>query len=460
MVKWRSLLLAANPILVCPLIQPHDLETMLTDEQRKRAFRIIIMTQCLGMLSAFLFQNGFYLNYFTKLGFSSASFATLAALPSLLSVVLLLPFAFLSDRMGKLKLALMGQVLVVTSMAIMLGAGWIGRGQAMTLVVVSLILFSIGGSLQGASWFALLNPIIPSAIRGRFFGRLRVTFMIVNIVFTLAIAGMLKLTQAMWAFQTLVVVVLVAHIFRYFTYAKIPELEREDGEEHRQRSFRKACLQVFKVPGFLQFNSYLFLITLFTAGVPIVFGLMEKDVFAFTEAQIMMAGNFFLAGNVAGCALGGRAVDKLGTKIVFLITHLAYAGIMILMLGRAAMPWSIYIHVLLCTFLFSITGGVNGIAATSELMALIPATNKSLSTAVNMMLFNFGIALSALFVSRLIEWEILSKAWKLGGQSFTDYDTILIAFASLTILMLATIGLVPKVVKNVELMPGSGVPRP
>ncbi len=432
---------------------------MLTEEQRKRVFGIIIMTQCLGMLSAFLFQNGFYLNYFTKLGFSSASFASLAALPSLLSVVLLLPFAFLSDRIGKLKLALFGQVLVVASLAGMLGAGWLDSGMAMMLVVTSLILFSVGGSLQGASWFALLNPIVPAAIRGRFFGRLRVTFMCVNILFALAVAGVMKMTQAMWAFQALVGVVLVAHILRYFTYAKIPELEREDGEAHRKRSFFKACLQVFRIPGFSQFNAYLFLITLFTAGVPIVFGLMQKDVFAFSEAQIMMAGNFFLAGSVAGCALGGRAVDRLGTKVVFIITHFSYAAIILLMLGRDAMPWSIFVHVLLCSFLFSTTGGVAGIAATSELLALIPATNKSLSTAVNMMLFNLGMALSALFVSRLIEWEILAERWELHGVSLTDYDTILIAFASLVILMLATIGLVPKVVKNVQLMPGSGYPR-
>ncbi|QBG48135.1 MFS transporter [Verrucomicrobia bacterium S94] len=431
---------------------------MITDERRTRAFRIIITTQCLGMLSAFLFQNGFYLNYFTKLGFSSSSFASLSALPSLFSVFLLLPFAFLSDRMGKLKLALIGQVMTVLSLVMMLAAGWMRAG--MVMVVGSLLLFCIGGSLQGASWFALLNPIVPSSIRGRFFGRLRVTFMVVNILFTLAVAGMMKLTQAMWAFQSLVGVILVAHVLRYFTYARIPELEREDGEAHKQKSFIQACREVSGIPGFPQFNAYLFLITLFTAGVPIVFGLMQKDVFRFTEAQIMLAGNFFLAGNVAGCALGGRAVDRFGTKRVFLFTHLAYAGTILAMLVRDLMPWPIFVHVLACTFVFSLVGAMAGVATTSEVMALIPATNKSLSTSVNMTLFNLGMALSGLVVSRLIEWHALAEKWKLAGLSFTDYDAILIGFAGLIIFMLASIGLIPKVVKNVQLMPGSGIPRP
>lgn len=432
---------------------------MLTEEQRKRAFRTIIMTQCLGMLSAFLFHNGFYLNYFTKLGFSSASFAWLAVLPALCSVVLLLPFAFLSDRMGKLKLALIGQVMVISSLALMLAAGWARGPGVMAVVIGSLLLFCVGGSLQGSSWFALLNPIVPAEMRGRFFGRLRVTFMSVNIVFTLAVAGILKWTQSMGAFQMVIGIIFAAHVLRFFTYARIPELEREDGAAHRQRSFFGACAQVFRIPGFAPFNAYIFLITLFTAGVPIVFGLMQKDVFRFSEAQIMMTGNFYLAGTLAGCGVGGRAVDRFGTRWVFLFTHLAYAAIILSLMLRAVMPWSVFVHMAGCTFMFSFTVAMAGVAATSEVLALIPATNKSLSTAVYMTLCNLGLALPGLSVSRVIEWKVLAETWQVGRFTFTEYDSILIAFAALIILMLAAIGLVPKVVKKTQLMSGGGTPR-
>ncbi len=432
---------------------------MLTDQQRARAFRTIIMTQCLGMLSAYLFQNGFYLNYFTKLGFSSASYASLSALPFLFSVLLLLPFAFLSDRLGKLKLALIGQVMVAASLAVMLSAGWMPADGAMPTVIGSLLLFCVGGSLQGSSWFALLNPIIPAETRGRFFGRLRVTFMSVNILFTLGVAGMLKLTQSLWAFQLLLGVILGAHVLRYFTYARIPELEREDGEAHRNRSFFRACRQVFRIPGFAPFNAYIFLITLFTAGVPIVFGLMQKDVLHFSESQIMVTGNFFLAGTLFGCGLGGRVVDHFGTKRVFLATQVAYASVIFLLLFRSAVPWTAFVHMILCTFLFSSIIAVSGVAATSEVLALIPAVNKSLSTAVYMTLLNLGMALPGLVVSRVIEWNVLAETWTLGSAVFSRYDTLLLAFACLILLMLAAIGLVPRVVQKAQLMSGSGTPR-
>jgi predicted MFS family arabinose efflux permease len=302
----------------------------------------------------------------------------------------------------------------------------------------------------------LLNPIIPKATRGRFFGRLRVTFMTTNILFTLLITSILKVTDSLSVFNGLLAVVLVAAILRFFTYARIPELENVGGEANHRQSFKKALSAVMALPDYIQFNSYVFLITLFTAGVPIVFGLMQKDVFGFSPAQISQVGNLFLLGGLVGCWLGGRTVDRYGTRVVFLATHLGYALIMFAMLMRYWAPWSLMVHVGGCSLLFSLVGGTAGVAVTSEVLALIPAANKSLSTAVNMSLFNLAVALSQLFVSSSISWGILSPDWKMLGQSYTTYDALLLGFMTITLLMLVTIGLVPAIAKKTQLIPGSG----
>ncbi len=429
---------------------------MLTEEQRKRAFNIIIVNQCLGMISGALFQNGFYLNYFSKLGISSAAIAMLFALPPLISVFLLLPFAFVADRMGKKRLALGGQVLLILSLGIMLAAGWGNAFYSMGLVVVSLLISSIGGSLQGASWFALLNPIIPKEIRGRFFGRLRVTFMSVTILFTVLITQVLKINETKVAFQVLLGIVLLAAIARYFTYARIPELENENGEDNHRHSFKKAFSGVLAVPSYIHFTSYVFLITLFTAGVPIVFGLMQKDVFAFSPAQITQMGNLFLIGTLIGCWLGGRTVDRYGTRAVFMATHLGYSLVVIAMLTRHWAPWPLSVHVGTCSLAFSLVGATAGVAMTSEVLALIPAANKSLSTAVTMTLFSLAVALSGMFVSRAISMDILAPEWTMLSQNYTAYDALLLVFATMILLLLMTIGLVPKIAKQAQLMPGGG----
>lgn len=432
---------------------------MLDDQQRKRVFNIIIVTQCLGMIGGALFQNGFFLNYFSLLGISSASIAMLFALPPLLGVFLLLPFAFYSDRLGKRKLALAGQILAVAGLAMIMAAGAMSGRRAMVMVVVSLLVSSIGGSLQGASWFALLNPIIPKEIRGRFFGRLRVTFQLVGILFTMLITRALKVGQSMVVFQGLLSIVLLAAVARYFTYARIPELENAQGGGHRS-TFRRSLASVLAVPGYVSFNSYVFLITLFTAAVPVVFGLMQKDVFGFTPSQITLMGMLFLVGSVIGCWVGGRLVDRCGTRFVFLVAHVAYAVIMLALLARHWTPWPLIVHAGGCSLFFSLIAGMAGVAVTSEIMALIPSANKSLSTGFSMTLINGAAALSGIGVARSISWNILSPEWTMLGRTYTAYDSLLLAFAILILLMLAAIGLVPPIMKKTQLLPGANYPRP
>ncbi len=415
---------------------------MINEKQRKRAFNAIILTQCLGMVAAVLFQNGFYLNYFAKLGLESSTIALLFALPPLVGAFVMIPFAYHSDRMGKKRLALAGQVLLIASLVAMMAAGWVGVRFAFACIAVSLLLYCVGGSLQGANWFALLIPIIPKEIRGRFFGRLRVSFMTVCFLFTLLVTRVLKSNQSMAAFQMLLGLVLVAALVRYFTYARIPELDDPRGDPNRGHSFRQALKSVFAVPGFLSFNGYVFLVVLFTGGVPIVFALMQKDVFGFSPAQITLMGTLLLAGSIAGNWVGGRISDRHGNQATLLVAHTAYAVVIIAMVARHWMPWSLLWHVGGCSFLFSLVGALAGVAITAEALILIPAANKSLSTAFHMTLVNFGTALSSLFVSHAIGLHLLAPEWAFRGYRFSDYDTLLLAFAGLVLLMLATIGLV------------------
>lgn len=432
---------------------------MLSDQQRKRVFNTIILTQCLGMLSASFFQNGFFLNYFTKLGLSSASVAFLFALPPLIGAFLMLPCAFLADRTGKLRLALIGQVMVVAGLFLTMAAGWFDLRWVLPIVAGSVLVFSIGGTLQGASWFALLNPIIPKDIRGRFFGRLRVTFMTVAILFSLLITRLLGGSETMGIFQFIVGMVCVAHVGRYFSYARIPELEKEHTDRNLQKPFQEAFMSVFKIRGFGAFNAYVLLITLFTAAIPLVYGLMQKDVFGFSPAQIQLMGTLFLAGSVAGNLVGGRLVDRWGTRMVFLLSHFSFAILLLVMLARHWIPIPLLVQVGVCTFLFNVIEATKGIAITSEILELIPARNKSLSTAVCMMFFSIGVAASQLFVSRSISWQLFAPEWTLLGKTFSAYDSLLLGFSMMLIVLLATLGLVPRVVKKVQLMPGSGYPR-
>ena len=81
-------------------------------------------------------------------------------------------------------------------------------------------------------------------------------------------------------------------------------------------------MKVLRIPGYLPFCAYCFLLMLFTGACPMIFSLMEKDVLGFSDDRIVLIGNLMALGGMLGFVLGGRMVDRFGTKYVFLCCHL------------------------------------------------------------------------------------------------------------------------------------------
>ncbi|AKJ64076.1 MFS transporter [Kiritimatiella glycovorans] len=424
----------------------------MNDAERKAVYRTIIIAQCMGMLGLVLFQNGFMLNYFSKLSLSSADIALVLALPPFVNMLVMLPSAYMSDLHGKKRLGVIGGILMQFGFLSLLVPGLRDAVHAKGLVFSGVVVFSLGNALGGSSWFALLSPLVPEHIRGRFFGRLRVTFQTVTILFTMLVTWLLDRHDDLWMFCGIILVAWVAVLSRLFFYIRIPEVEPAG---RRERHFLDALRKVIAVPGFLPFTCYAFLVALFTAGGPLIFALLEKDVLAFKPATITLMGTLLMIGITAGCFLGGRMVDRLGTRTVFVLCHFAYALFFLLFAARGffALPLTLYIGAL--TLGYGVVGGSAGIATSSELLALIPSENKSLACSFNMTLISAGCALPGILVSRLLDWEVLSESWMLAGQSLSPYDTMLIASGVMMTLLLVTLGLIPSVIHKVGLYPAA-----
>lgn len=136
----------------------------------KRALRTIIIAQCLGMIGRNLCNNGFTLAYLSRLGIPGYRILFLLSLLPLIGTLLLLPTAYFADRHGKKKIGAIGAVLSVAGFLLLPVAGFV-PSNAGIWAGTGLFIYALGNTLNGSSWFALLSPIIPEKIRGRFFGR-------------------------------------------------------------------------------------------------------------------------------------------------------------------------------------------------------------------------------------------------------------------------------------------------
>jgi len=417
----------------------------MNDLETKKAIRMILITTSLGGMSYLSFNNGLLLAYFSYLGIPSATILILLALPPLSQFVFMIPFSYLSDIYGKKLIGNFGMVLSIIGFFLMAIASVFPETYRTLVVSLGAGSFGAGTALIIGNWFALLHPIIPENIRGRFFGRLRLTWQSIGIIFTLVVIYILEQYPTLGMYQIVIGIITILMALRMIYYQLIPEL---DQIQSKKETFCKSFLKVLAIPEYLSFCAYCFLLTLFTGACPQIFNLIEKDVLHLSKVEIVFIGNLLVVGALAGFILGGRMVDRFGTKYVFLWCHFGFGLILFFFMWRGIFPGEVQITVGVLTILFGLVQAASSIAMTSETLVLIPAENKSLATGLWFTLYSGGTGLSGVLSGQVLDLGLLSDSWNWFGQSMSHYDGLLMLFGSMVLLMTVTLGLIPSVIKK------------
>jgi len=425
----------------------------MTEAEAKKAMRMIVLTASLGGLSYLSINNGLLLAYFSYLNVPSATILLLLALMPLAQFVFMLPFSFLADILGKKIIGNIGLISSFFGFVLIIFASVLPDIFHIWIIGLGMVLFGIGTAMTLGNWFALLHPIIPEKIRGRFFGRLRLTWQSIGIVLTLFFIYILDQFPSLGMYQAVLAIISILMAFRIMFYQKIPELDKPAPPK---QSFLKTLMNVISIPDYISFCSYCFLLTFFTAACPQIFNLIEKDVLNFSKTEIVFIGNLLIVGALVGFVLGGRMVDKLGTKYVFMFCHFGFGAILILFLLRSLFPGKTIVFVGVLTLLFGLVQAASGLAMTSETLVLIPKENKSLATGLWFTLYTGGTGLSGITSSKALELNLINPEWELFGMPMSNYDGLLLMFGTMVLLMTVTLGLIPSVIKKT---PAAWIPQ-
>ena len=425
----------------------------MTEADRKKAMNMILLTASLGGLAFLSFNNGLLLAYFSYLNVPSATILLLLAFMPLAQFIFMLPFSFLADIFGKKIIGNIGLISSLFGYVLLIVASILPENFYIWIIGTGIVLFGIGSAMTLGNWFALLHPIIPEKIRGRFFGRLRLTWQSIGIVLTLLFIFTLEQFPSLVIYQAILVIISILMAVRILFYQQIPELDKPDPPKE---SFLKTLMNVIAIPDYISFCSYCFLLTFFTAACPQIFNLIEKDVLSFSKTEIVFIGNLLIVGALAGFVLGGRMVDKLGTKYVFMFCHFGFAAILIMFLLRSLFPGEIILFVGILTLLFGLVQAACGLAMTSETLVLIPQENKSLATGLWFTLYSGGAGLSGFLSSKVLELNLINPDWSMFGLPMSSYDGLLLMFGTMVLLMTVTLGLIPSMVKKA---PAAWIPQ-
>jgi len=420
----------------------------LNPEERSRVIRHIYVACLLYAMVETLFTNSFLLLYMAKMGVASERILLYLAISVFVSIFSLIPFAQWSERLGKIFTGVLGLSLGTLAMVAMIVDGFLPEPFREPLIIISMCVYGVGFGMYVDCFFPLLSPIVPEESRGRFFGNNRLIYQTGSIAFAFLLTWVLGKDSSLIVFQGFLSFVVVLRVIGIVMFSKIPELERRPPEAGA--SLWATLSHVLGKQGYLGFCAYVFLLSLFTGACPSLFSLLAKDTLKMTEGQVMLIGNLMAVGALAGFFVGGRLVDKLGTKHVFMSCHFSFALILLSFLLRDFAPLQPLAYLGMLSLVFGLIQASSGVAISSEMLAVIPEDSKAMATAVNLSLMYLGVSLSGMFSSQMLKTGMLSSSWRMFGCALGPYDSLLLICGVMVLLLVVTLGLIPSVIKEAQ----------
>jgi MFS family permease len=265
--------------------------------------------------------------YATLLGAGEMLSIMTSSLQYLSLCFLMIPFAYVSERFGKKRQILWAAALGCLMLLGTAAAPWCGRYTEVVLMG-TLAIFAVTISAYVAAWFPLLDGIVPPEQRGLFFGRMRFAWQTVAALF-IFISGWVIGEHA--SIGTLQIIIALAALGMLGRFWYVNDMVEADTGRTRV-PWSAVWRDIVSNRQLTGFSVYLFcLYTLANATIPVVFIFAKKHLLL-ADNVIVISSACAMGGLLCGYLTGGWMVHRHGVKPVFLVAHLGFGMLNILLL--------------------------------------------------------------------------------------------------------------------------------
>lgn len=417
---------------------------------QRRAMSSAILSACFGTIPQILVrESSLLILYATLLGASRFLSMTTTSLQYLSVFVLSVPMAYLMERTGIKRLILPALSLGLFGLCAVAAAGFFTRA-GREVLLIGLLVFSLTLAIYVAGWFPLLQGVVPESERGRFFGRLRVSWQslvtAILMISTWVIGASAETRTIQWIFFAAALLV----IGRIFFLSRIPEIPRK----LKNPSLGRQLGNVLANRPLRRFSAYVFNLYLFSsATIPLAF-LFAKLHLGVPDNYLVLLSACVNAGSIAGFYLGGRMVDSYNTRAVFFAAHLALGVFNLLFLGIYSYSMVTGVLLALMITFYGFAHAASTIAASSEILALAQRDYLNTSIAFSVAFNYAGIGLSRVLTGFLLDAGLADNPKSLFGLAFTQYHTFFCCYGAVLLVSFVLVFLIPPLRTRKKQLPG------
>ncbi len=311
----------------------------LSPAQQRRGMRYIYLGSSAGaVLIMLLIRSGFGTLFIKHLGGSDGLAMLLGATVGFARIVQIPVSLRVHPANGKKFMLRCWTVYALTMAAAAFFPVVMGIGASTARAVVLTVFVAVAIGQSGFTfWFPILHDTIPADSRGRFIGKMRAWWSTSVFVAIVAAGLFLGKSPATWRFQVVIVVAASLVMLRNYFVSRIPVVAESGVDQDDFGDWRKHISNLLRRKDVLIFCGYFAIVGLCIGflGQPLV--LYMRYMGFPTNENIIITG-FTMLGTILALLIGGQLVDRIGTKRVFVATHLLLCVVCFSAVGIGMLP--------------------------------------------------------------------------------------------------------------------------
>jgi len=406
----------------------------ITYQDKKKYMSFAISSACFGaLIQRTLSESSVFIVYASALGAGKFLSLVTTALIPLMTLIFLVPFAYMMEKKGikKVLLPVYGGGFIGLLIAVAAGSLPDSMYKA-TIFSCGVLIYAASIGIHGAGWFPLQRHIVPQGERGNYFGRMRFSWQIAVGIFLLGSSIIIWNDASVLRLQLVILIGALFSLGRMYFTAKIPERPLEKSvlplKEKLSNAIQDKNLMKYSLYGFL-------LNLLVCSTIPLGYGFIKYELGIPQHITILLS-VFVNISAVAGYWIGSRVIDKNHSGKMFIIVQIIFAFINLLFLlcYKHSSFSLIFSSILIC--LSGALFAFSSVIASAKMFGMVNENNINISLAVCFGLYNGGKGVSRLISSFMI--GILPDSILLFGIEWSSFHSLFLATG---IILLITTGI-------------------
>ena len=415
----------------------------LTPAQRNKFENNAIMSACFGCISeVMLDSNALLVLYIVMLGGDDSISMFSTSLSSIAAVCMLIPCAGLAVKFG-LRITYSLACIVGCIAFLCIAAAPYAGAAAKNVVIIATFIYALTRPVYSSTWFPLLDNILLPEGRGKFFGKMRFSYFLLNTALVYIYGKIMGTKPPIIILQGIFIFGGLTLLGRKFEMDRLPLNPNAKREPVNIPLALGICIKNNSLVGF---SIYSCLVNIaFYAAIPLAVVYMKTSL-NYSAESLMTFSAISLLGSILGYAVVGKTIQKFKTKTCLIATHLS--GLLVCILLLIAVPenpllkLSLYAAFLLSGFASAFMLCINSI----EMLALARPGNKVMAMAFVATSTNLGTAVGRFGTTLIHATGALAANWNFGAYSMTKFQFIFGFYTVIMFFFLILLPLAPSVI--------------